>query len=601
MRGVAQMTQSSSQASSCGGCCCCCCCSGEEVGSGNELTSGQAASADQLSQDFNVSTEPVAKALSKLNKAASSKPPDANAIDAAIGELMTALFPSGAGTMPDQSGAGSDTGATGTPSGVGAGATATASGVDTGATGTPSGVGAGATGTPSGSDTGATGAPSGVDTGATGTASGSDTGATDTSSGMDTGATDTADGQASSNSQFLERTRQSLVDAGLDPSIIDRVMSEIENRMNSTGSANDCCCGESQTTGPNSLSAEAIAANPELAPYADDIAEASRQTGLDPLIIAAMIHSASGGDQGVSSTNPDGSTDVGLMRISQGRLGKDNLSEEMKAKISAENGKPFDQLDVSNPHDNIIAGAWHMKHFTEQGGGDVDKGLRSYRGEGDPQYVENIHSYASNLENGQPMTSGSGTSGTDSGVDQPTTDETGTQSENNGQEIIPPTGSNSLIAKSIAGNPELEPYADFIAEAARQTGIDPMIIGGMIHAESRGNPATSTTNGDGSNDVGLMQISQGRLGKDNLSAAMKARILSENGKPFDQLDVSDPRENIIAGSWHLKHFLEQSGGNMNDALGSYVGRDPLYIGNVTRFAMELKTGQSLTNEAGTPF
>ncbi|MBC7575412.1 MAG: transglycosylase SLT domain-containing protein, partial [Herminiimonas sp.] len=173
---------------------------------------------------------------------------------------------------------------------------------------------------------------------------------------------------------------------------------------------------------------------------------------------------------------------------------------------------------------------------------------------------------------------------------------TGTDSPGTGKA----TGANRLSAEALAANPELVPYADDIAEASRQTGMDPNMIGAMVHAESRGNPGTSTTNGDGSNDVGLMQISQGRLGKDNLSADNQATIMAENGKSFDQLDVSNPHDNIIAGAWHLKHFLDQSGGNIDQALGSYVGRDPLYIRNVHTFWSELDQGTRMTDDAGTP-
>jgi soluble lytic murein transglycosylase-like protein len=113
--------------------------------------------------------------------------------------------------------------------------------------------------------------------------------------------------------------------------------------------------------------------------------------------------------------------------------------------------------------------------------------------------------------------------------------------------------------------------------------------------------STSTTNGDGSQDIGLMQISQGRLAKDNLSQDLKDAIKKATGKDWTALDVSNPADNIMAGAFHLKYFIGQNGGDVNAGLAAYVGRDPKYVANIQTFRSQLERNAPLSDDAGTPF
>jgi hypothetical protein len=417
----------------------------------------------RLAHDFNVPAEPIAAAVNKISAGVHSSPPDAAQIESGKEDLLTAL------TSPDGGSAEQDSGCCccddASASGAGDSGGTGGSG-DRGASGgssTPSGAGTPAGsrthsdgGTPAGNATPSnSGTPAGGGASPTGytPAGGSTNGGTN----YDAIAAQMPPDQRLSKSDLLDRVRQALIAMGMDPSVIDSMLPMIEqwldNPASSTGSldttppvtaptdspyashyqyqplpqgfsspisqtpqalktsggtTSGVSPSPSSATGENALTAKAIAANPELAPYADDIAEASRQTGLDPGMIGAMIHAESRGNQGTSTTNGDGSNDVGLMQISRGRLGKDNLSAEDQAKIKAENGKSFDQLDVSNAHDNIIAGAWHMKHFLGQSGGNIDQALGSYVGR-DPLYIKNVHTFWSELNNGVAMTNDAGT------------------------------------------------------------------------------------------------------------------------------------------------------------------------------------------------
>ena len=163
-----------------------------------------------------------------------------------------------------------------------------------------------------------------------------------------------------------------------------------------------------------------------------------------------------------------------------------------------------------------------------------------------------------------------------------------------------PSATNQLSQAALAANPTLRPYARAISDASKAAGIPVAVIGAQIWAESRGNPNTDTVNGDGSHDHGLMQIGAGRLGKDNLSAAENASIVAATGKNGVALDVYKPAENVMAGAFHLKYFIGQNNGDLNQGLAAYVGRDPKYVSNVHTFIKELEAGKALSEDAGTP-
>jgi hypothetical protein len=114
--------------------------------------------------------------------------------------------------------------------------------------------------------------------------------------------------------------------------------------------------------------------------YKDQIAAASQATGIPPGILAGQIWQES---KGIAST-PGG----GLMQ-----LGPNEFQE-------------YGGGDISNPADNIMAGAQYMKALDSQFGGNIEAALRAYNsgpngvdlnnlnstpaGTGDPTYVQKV-------------------------------------------------------------------------------------------------------------------------------------------------------------------------------------------------------------------
>jgi soluble lytic murein transglycosylase-like protein len=90
-------------------------------------------------------------------------------------------------------------------------------------------------------------------------------------------------------------------------------------------------------------------------------------------------------------------------------------------------------------------------------------------------------------------------------------------------------------------------YDDIIAEAAEQYDLDPHMIRAVMQAESAFNAMAVSPVGA----LGLMQ----------LMPAVAAELGAD--------DPMDPRQNIMAGSRHLKQLLTSHGGNVKLALASY--------------------------------
>jgi soluble lytic murein transglycosylase-like protein len=110
---------------------------------------------------------------------------------------------------------------------------------------------------------------------------------------------------------------------------------------------------------------------------------------------------------------------------------------------------------------------------------------------------------------------------------------------------------------SFAALPPSLAYDDIIEEAARTFELDGDLIHAVIQAESSFNPLAESAAGA----QGLMQL------------------MPEVQQDFAVLDPFDPRENIMAGSQHLKRLLERHKGDIALALASYNAGP----GNVTKF------------------
>ena len=100
-------------------------------------------------------------------------------------------------------------------------------------------------------------------------------------------------------------------------------------------------------------------------------------------------------------------------------------------------------------------------------------------------------------------------------------------------------------------------YDDIIAEAADKYDIDPHMIRAVMQAESAFNPMAVSPVGA----LGLMQL--------------MPEVAAELGAD----DPMDPRQNIMAGTRHLKQMLNTHRGNVKLALASYNAGP----GNVARY------------------
>lgn len=176
------------------------------------------------------------------------------------------------------------------------------------------------------------------------------------------------------------------------------------------------------TSAGGGISNAASSANPQVGQWNEQIAAASKASGLDPNLIGAQIWAESRGNMNTHTQNVDGTTDHGLMQIGQERWNRDivpHLSAEEKEKIQQATGKSADKLDVTQPLDNVVAGSFHIKHCIDKFDGNVDKGLRYYNtgdanGAGSSGYVSNVKEYMRELQAGEVLKSDpySGANGT---------------------------------------------------------------------------------------------------------------------------------------------------------------------------------------------
>jgi len=161
-----------------------------------------------------------------------------------------------------------------------------------------------------------------------------------------------------------------------------------------------------------------------------------------------------------------------------------------------------------------------------------------------------------------------------------------------------------LSDAAIAANPAVGKWNKEIAAASKATGLDPDQIGAQIWAESRGNLNTTTRNVDGTNDHGLIQIGKERWLRDivpNLSADDRAKIKEATGKNAEDLDVTQPMDNVVAGAFHTKGCLAKEG-NFERGLRYYNSGDAAnagsagYVNNIKEYMRELKAGEKLQQD-----
>ena len=98
-------------------------------------------------------------------------------------------------------------------------------------------------------------------------------------------------------------------------------------------------------------------------------------------------------------------------------------------------------------------------------------------------------------------------------------------------------------------------HEDIIRQQARDKGLDPSLIAGVIYVESRFRDQTSRAGAKG-----LMQI---------LPSTADYIASKSGGTRFTQGDLATPQINIAYGSWYLRYLLQHYHGNELLALAAY--------------------------------
>ncbi len=124
----------------------------------------------------------------------------------------------------------------------------------------------------------------------------------------------------------------------------------------------------------------------------------------------------------------------------------------------------------------------------------------------------------------------------------------------------------ALIASRLQhmeGNSGL-PLSDaaVIREQAADKHLDPALIAGVIYAETKFEPRTSSAGA-----LGLMQI---------LPATADYIARLSGGFRFTTSDLATPKINVAYGSWYLRYLLDHYEGNEMEAVAAYNGG----LGNV---------------------
>jgi soluble lytic murein transglycosylase len=100
-------------------------------------------------------------------------------------------------------------------------------------------------------------------------------------------------------------------------------------------------------------------------------------------------------------------------------------------------------------------------------------------------------------------------------------------------------------------------YSDVIRQQAAEKHLDPALVAGVIYAETKFNPRSSSAGAQG-----LMQI-----------LPQTARFLAKRSgaTSFRTADLATPQVNIAYGSYYLRYLLDQYGNNVVPALAAYNG------------------------------
>jgi soluble lytic murein transglycosylase len=126
-------------------------------------------------------------------------------------------------------------------------------------------------------------------------------------------------------------------------------------------------------------------------------------------------------------------------------------------------------------------------------------------------------------------------------------------------------------------------HAALIREQAAAKHLDPALIAGVIYAETKFEPRTSSAGA-----LGLMQIEP--------STAEYIAHLS-GGVRFTTDDLATPKINVAYGSWYLRYLLNHYGGDEMLAVAAYNGG----LANVDKWVATARAEGRALNVADIPF
>ena len=127
-------------------------------------------------------------------------------------------------------------------------------------------------------------------------------------------------------------------------------------------------------------------------------------------------------------------------------------------------------------------------------------------------------------------------------------------------------------------------HDDIIRQQARDKGLDPALIAGVIFTESRFRDQTSHAGAKG-----LMQL---------LPSTADYIAQKSGGTAFKQGDLADPQVNISYGSFYLRYLMRRYGGNEVLAIAAYNAGE----GRVDRWMFDARhRGEEFDHARHIPF
>ncbi len=126
-------------------------------------------------------------------------------------------------------------------------------------------------------------------------------------------------------------------------------------------------------------------------------------------------------------------------------------------------------------------------------------------------------------------------------------------------------------------------YASIIRQQAAEKNLDPALVAGVIYAETKFLPRTSSAGAEG-----LMQLMP-------QTATFLAR--RSGATTFRTADLSTPAVNIAYGSYYIRYLLNEFHGNKVAALAAYNGGDA----NVDKWIAEARADGHRLTIADIPF